>query len=144
MSLNRLFVIGAIVVVIVGLGLGFKFLGTPAHQRVVLMDERRTADLQRITNVLHGRYPSGGLPKRLPASILDRDPVTSRGYEFRRVNATHYVLCAVFDTDQGPENGQEYSEHATVFPPATWRHGAGRTCYELDVTENPPVVLRRL
>jgi hypothetical protein len=133
-NFNRAFTIGAIVVVIGGLGLAFIFLGTPAHQRDVSMDERRTEDLIKIANSLHERYTSGGLPKQVPQFILDNDSVTKGPYEYRRIDRKHYVLCAVFQTDTISKND---SERIATWPPAGWRHHAGRTCYEIDVTEQP-------
>lgn len=110
---------------------------TPAHQRRVTLDGLRVEDLQRIASVLHVRYPQGKLPDRLPPDAAASDPIAKQTYEYRRVDSTHYVLCAVFATNETPDRGQ-------VYPPAAqwvdrdWRHGFGRACYELDVTASPP------
>jgi len=141
-NLNRLFVFGAIAVVIAGLALAFGFLGTPAHQRQVSMDKRRINDLIDITNSLHNRYQDGALPRYLPESITARDPASRQTYEYRRVDATHYVLCAAFDTNDHFESGDESTGPAVAWPRYAWQHGRGRTCYQFDVTETPSVPRR--
>jgi hypothetical protein len=132
-NLNRLFVFGALAMVIAGLALAFGFLGTPAHQRLVSFDERRLDDLESIASTLHERYQAGGLPVRLPENVRSVDPVTKRSYEFHRTDATHYQLCAVFSTklttDTDSRNG--------AWRPRVWPHDAGLTCYRFDVTEPP-------
>jgi hypothetical protein len=133
-NFNRLFSAGAIAVVVGGLILAFIFLGTPAHQRDISMDEQRIEELMKIANSLHDRYRSGGLPGQVPQFVLGRDPVTKRSYEYRRIDSTHYVLCAVFQTDQTTKSD---SDGTVVWPPVTWHHRAGRTCYKIDVTEQP-------
>jgi hypothetical protein len=139
-TFNRLFTVCAVVVVAGGLILAFIFLGTPAHQREVSIDERRTEDLIKITNAVRDRYQSAGVPERLPQIVLERDPVTRQSYEFRRVDAKHYVLCAVFRTDQSTQNPE--NERSIVWPTAAWRHRTGRTCYEIDITEEPAIPRR--
>jgi hypothetical protein len=132
-NLNRLFVFGAIALVFAGLVLVFGFLGTPAHQRLVSIDEQRLDDLESVASVLHERYEAGGLPSRLPANVTSVDPVTKRSYEFRRTDATHYQLCAVFSTKLGVDTDSPN----VAWRPRGWPHEAGLTCYKFDVTEPP-------
>ena len=142
MNFNRLLGFAAVVAVAGGLVLAFVFLGSPAHQRRITLDGRRTSDLISIAGTIHNRYATGGLPERLPPTFAASDPVTNRSYEYKRVDARHYVLCAVFDTDQSKENDAEGAEERVASPPGVWRHGSGRTCYEIDVTEDGPVPRR--
>lgn len=133
MNLNRLFVFGAVVVVFGGLALAFGFLGTPAHQRLVSFDEQRLDDLESIASALHERYQAGGLPAQLPGDITTADPVTKRRYEFHRIDATHYQLCAVFSTTLTPDT----EAPDVAWRPRGWPHAADRTCYNFDVTAPP-------
>ena len=142
MNFNRLLGFAAVVAVAGGLALAFVFLGSPAHQRRITIDERRTGDLIGIAGTVHDRFAVDGLPERLAPRLAGSDPVTHRRYEYRRVDARHYVLCAIFDTDQPSENGGEYAEHWIAWPHGAWRHGIGRTCYEIDATEPDPVPQR--
>lgn len=138
MNVTRLLGVAAVVVVAGGLALAFIFLGTPAHQRGITIDERRLDDLMSIAGTVHGHFATGGLPERLPSTYLGSDPVTNRSYEYRRVDPHHYVLCAVFDTDQTAGNGE-----VRVAPPrGDWRHGTGRACYEINVTDDVPIPQR--
>lgn len=140
MNVNRIFALGTIVVVIAGLALAFEFLGTPARQRLLVLDDLRVRDLREIASVLHDRYGAGGVPTQLPSDLIGHDPETKRSYEFRRVDATHYVLCATFATPgPGEVAGYEYHELQYVWPRREWRHRAGRQCYELDVSSSPPM-----
>jgi hypothetical protein len=138
-NLNRLFLAGATVVVAGGLALAFVFLGTPAHQRLELIDAHRVRDLETIASSLQRRYRSGGLPQRLPDDLVVNDPGAKEGYSYRRIDATHYALCATFDTDEPVENGESV---IVLSSRNAWRHGAGRTCYKFDVTESPPTPQR--
>lgn len=106
------------------------------------MDERRVRDLGEIASSLHDRYKTSGLPERPPETSVASDPTTKRSYEFRRVDATHYVLCAVFATNEAKDRSQESSDVIVVWPRNVWRHGAGHICYEFDVTETPPMPRR--
>ena len=97
MSFNRLFGAAAIATVIAGLALAFTFLGTPSHQRLVALDDVRVSDLQRTASLLRDRYPSSALPIHLPRDLALQDPVTKQSYEYRRVDATRYVVCVRFN-----------------------------------------------
>jgi hypothetical protein len=141
MNVNRVFVLGAIVVVVGGLALAFAFLGTPSHQRLVSLDEKRLEGLQEIASSLHDRYQSRGLPTVLPRTIFANDAATVRDYEYRRIDATHYVLCATFSTNDGNDEAYRGQEEV-VWPRHVWRHGRGHQCYNLDVTESMPMPLR--
>jgi hypothetical protein len=142
-TFNRLFGAATIAMVIAGVALAFAFLGTPAHQRLVALDDVRVSDLQRTASLLHDRYPNGGLPKFLPKDLALRDPVTKRSYEYRRSDAKHYVLCATFATGETADRGQVYPS-AVQWVPRDWPHRGARTCYELDVTASPPAPPRKL
>lgn len=136
MSESRLFTFGAIAVALGGLVLAFRFLGTPSHERLVAMDERRVDDLVKITSAVRDRYPSG-VPEHLSSDVVVTDPFTKRPYEYRRIDGMHYVVCGVFDTDQTSESEEQTPNGVTAWPLRYWRHGAGRTCFEIDVKDEP-------
>jgi hypothetical protein len=142
-SFNRLFGVAAFGTVLAGVALAFTFLGTPAHQRLVALDDVRVSNLQRTASLLHDRYPSGGLPARLPEDLALKDPATKQNYEYRRVDAKRYVICAAFATNETSDRGQVYPAGAQWFA-RDWKHGAGRACYQLDVTASPPAPPRVL
>lgn len=135
MNFNRLFGVMTIAVVITGIVLAFIYLGTPAHQRLVSLDEKRVRDLETIASSLNARYQSTPLPSRLPGDLVILDDGHNQSYEFHRLDATHYTLCTVFATSYSLENGA-YSVEG-VEGAERWRHGVGRTCYKFDVTQTP-------
>jgi hypothetical protein len=137
-TFNRLFGLVTIAVVAAGVVLAFLFLGTPAHQRQVSLDEHRARVLDGIASSINDRYRAQPLPPRLPEDILALDAANERGYEFHRVDATHYRLCTVFATN-GSVEGAEIYVFGGPSSARVWRHGAGRTCYEFDVTVSPPM-----
>ncbi|MBV8344782.1 MAG: hypothetical protein JO190_07285 [Candidatus Eremiobacteraeota bacterium] len=141
MTFNRLFGAVAFATVLAGVALAFSFLGTPAHQRLISLDDVRVWHLQRTASQLHDRYPNGGLPARLPEDLALKDPTTEQTFEYHRVDAERYVICAVFATNESSDRGQVYPAGAQ-WVARDWKHGAGRACYELDVTASPPAAPR--
>ena len=143
MSFNRLFVAATFAIVFGGVAAAFTFLGTPSYERLVALDEARIVDLQRIAALLHDKYPNGNLPERLSEGMTLKDPVTKQAYQYRRVDRTHYVLCAVFAAAATSDRDRQYGPGAQ-WQPHDWPHAAGRACYELDVTASPPEPPRAL
>src|SRR5215472_10285334 len=99
--------VASIAAVAVGLaiGAGFLVIGSPAEQRLRRLDERRTEDLQTLSNAV-GLYWSRH--QHLPSSLEEverdqgenatrRDPVTKEPYEYRIDAPKAYSLCARFD-----------------------------------------------
>jgi hypothetical protein len=127
---NRLFVTGAFVLVIAATLVAFLTIGPPSRARAVALDERRVKDLRSIAARLHADYGNTGgiLPPVLSGA---RDPITQQPYSYRRLSARRYELCATFAT------ASESAEEATPNT-SSWRHHAGRTCYERDIGENYP------
>ena len=129
MKLDRLFGVAACVFVALGLVLAFLLIGPPSHARLVALDQQRIRDLDRIASELHDRFgDAAGVPKRLPIDLQTKDPVSRRPYEFQKIDAKHYVLCARFSL------AAENEESEQSWPGQNWPHGAGRTCYEFNVT----------
>jgi hypothetical protein len=134
------FGIGAMVTVVVAFGLGLGVAGTPAVQRRLEADVRRSQDLQSIARAIHFWYErEKGSGASLPASLGDfvgkgvqrsqtRDPETGKIYEYRVRNGSMYELCGLF---AGVEDaGRGYRSQF-------WFHGPGRTCFSLDAAKLP-------
>lgn len=128
MKRSLMFAIAACGLVAVGLWAAFAAIGPPSYARKVALDEDRIDDLKDISARLRTRYGDvGSFPAALPA-IWKRDPVTKRPYEYRRIDKSHYVLCAVFDapSDTGTTGGTSF-----------WTHGTGKKCYTFDRSSEP-------
>lgn len=116
---------------------GLFLVGTPAQQRLIQFDERRVSDLQQITFAIDSYWERN---KRLPETLGDlrdpryyvqaiTDPKMGEPYEYRILNEDRYELCAAFETDSSQYEG----EFPKPFSEQTWNHGAGRTCFTLEV-----------
>ncbi len=128
MKLDRIFGVAACIIVALGLVLAFLVIGPPGHARLVALDQQRGRDLFYIASGIHARFgETGGLPKGLPSDLERRDPVTLRPYEFQRIDAKNYKLCARFSL------AAENEALEPSWPGQSWPHGAGRTCYQFNV-----------
>ena len=140
MTFNRLFGIATIAIVAAGIVLAFLFLGTPAHQRSISLDEKRVRDLQTVASSLNERYQRRPLPARFPDDLVLFDNGKPE-FEYRRVDATQYRLCTVFAASYSPRSDGTYLISGEQSA-RTWQHAAGLTCYQFDVTQSPPVPQR--
>ena len=130
------FGIVATIVVIVSFCLGFGVAGTPAVQRHIEADQKRTQDLRGIASAIYYRRRQNQSFTPLPATIHELigrgiqasesiDPETKNPYEYRVTSSSGYELCATF---AGPEE----SPRARF-----WHHGKGRACFTLDASQQP-------
>ncbi|PSR17779.1 hypothetical protein C8255_10800 [filamentous cyanobacterium CCP3] len=136
---DRAFAGVATAAVIAAIAAGFWVLGTPGRQRELAADRQRLQNLATVAQRLHERYTladndSFELPAALEADTLGRDPLTNQPYEYERLSARTYELCATFDTDSSTQRLNN-----PVVNPETerWQHPEGRHCFEFDVTEFP-------
>jgi hypothetical protein len=120
---HRMFVGCAGVAMALTLGVGFWSTGSPASVRVLSEDNRRVRDLYDLTvRIENKRY--GGALQGPPASLADigftdKDPFTGRPYEYRKLSAERYQVCAEFGAASPPASG------AAQF----WAHPPGRECF---------------
>lgn len=132
MKLAHIFAAAVALLVIAGLVLGFMTVGPPNHARDIAIDQKRVDDLQDIAGRLRTRYrDTGQLPSTLPSNFArTRDPVTNQPYVYKKVDRSHFTLCATFTapTEDGDDIG-------TTF----WKHGAGQKCYTFDRSAEPVV-----
>jgi hypothetical protein len=140
---ERIAGIGAFIVVVAGVAIGFATIGPPQHVRAVELDHRRVSDLQSIERSIHyvdSRRRSETVSTPLRArDTWPRDPETGKPYDYRREDATRYRLCATFALPSDADG--------STWVTGGWRHGVGRTCYRLDATvedNEPPIMLTTL
>jgi hypothetical protein len=128
MNTQRAITIAMAALAIFAIVAGFRLLGTPDRQRRIAQDNERIEDMQSIAVALRRR--AAALPKTVPATVErtytryympGHGSVRTSAYEYRRINARHFQLCAVF---------LEPADETSV---ATFAHGAGRTCYRFDL-----------
>ena len=130
MKLPHVFAAAVALLVIAGLVLGFTTIGPPNHARDLAIDQKRVDDLQDIAGRLRTRYrDTGQLPTTLPSNFArSRDPVTNQPYVYRRIDTSHFMLCATFTAPSEREDNT-----GTSF----WSHGEGPKCYTLDQSSEP-------
>jgi hypothetical protein len=94
-------------------------------------DERRVADLQRLSHAIqvfrakHDVLPASlaRLPIDPAAPVHTYDPVSNRLYDYRPLGPLAYELCARFDAARTDE------------PRDFWWHDAGRHCFALETRD---------
>lgn len=97
-------------------------------------DERRVADLQRLSHAIevyrtaHDVLPATltKLPPDKAAPVHTFDPITNRPYDYRPLGPLAYELCARFDAALADE------------PRDFWWHDAGRQCFSLEMRDTRP------
>lgn len=147
---DRAFVGISLVAVVAAAITGFWLLGSPNQQRLISLDRERTSDIQAIAfdllsatqNNIGTETQKQPLPERLPDALIGRsdrrDPLTGEPYEYRRIDADAYELCATFATDSAAS-----SQRSPVNSPDdnVWPHPAGRHCFKILKDSAQPYVL---
>ena len=131
------FFIGACALVAAGLVLAFLAIGTPAHNREIELDNKRTVALDEMAISIRARYHDRGrLPETLSADyesnayVSNRfdDPESGRRYEYRRIDEHRFRLCAKFSAPSDPD----VEVHPRVYQ-SDWPHPAGVFCKEYSI-----------
>jgi len=130
MSVNRLAAIassGLISIVVIG---GLWLAGSPSEQRLLRLDQQRTAHLQQLSSALTRYWNDHSmLPPQLQQLVdgqnltaVPVDPVTGSSYDYRRTATATFELCGAFDRDSIEASVNDF-----------WSHQAGRHCFDFDL-----------
>ncbi len=132
--------IGASVIVLATIVLGFILVGSPAQQRKVRFDDQRISSLSMLQNQIGNYYATH---QSLPGALADlADPFT--GFMVPTDPRTHdqfayipnppltFELCAMFEAESVAigKNGTQtfpYREYSGF--DEHWSHGVGQTCF---------------
>jgi type II secretory pathway pseudopilin PulG len=124
-----------LVIGLVGLAviIGLVVVGSPSEARARRLDERRVADLRRITRATdlyrtrHDRLPESlqELAQDPEVSLHARDPATGVSYEYQVLGPNTYAVCARFER---ADPAASYQDPESVAEDA-WRHGVDRQCF---------------
>jgi type II secretory pathway pseudopilin PulG len=125
----------AVVIVVGSIVWGFAVLGSPRTQRLMKYDEQKVNDLTNIDNQIRN-YTADN--KTLPATLSDittsqyyfdlpNDSQTNKPYEYKKVSATKYELCAEFNL-ASPDATQP-NIYARPLGYTSWTHPAGHYCF---------------
>jgi hypothetical protein len=90
-------VIGAVVY-------GFSITGSPFKRQAIKMDQRRMSDFTSLSYNIQSYYSKNQkLPDKLSditnSALYSNDPKTKQPYEYKKVTAISYTLCANFELD---------------------------------------------
>jgi hypothetical protein len=132
-TVSRAIAVATILIVAAIVIAAFVTIGSPNRARAEGLDRQRLLDLGDAAAELHEDYGARPLPATLPQPR--HDPVSGRPYEYRRLGANRYQLCATFELPTPPD--QRTGPGVSTF----WRHPAGRCCYTLDVGNRVPSTL---
>lgn len=140
-NFDRLFALLATAVVTVSVIAGFWWLGSPNRQRQIRADQQRIRDIHEIASRLHQQAQQSqnrGKPVELQALLSPNnrktDPISGETYEYRRLDTTHYQICAEFAADSAQNRLGSFSWADKDL----WDHLPGRHCFKLNVLEEPP------
>jgi hypothetical protein len=129
---------GASIAVFGSIILGFFFVGSPAQQRLMRLDDQRIDDLGRIENYVRDYYiEEGTLPKNLTdlekisinISALT-DPVTRESYTYTVKSEVAYEICATFAANSINTPDRSYYMYSYN---EDWAHGIGNVCFKRTV-----------
>jgi hypothetical protein len=118
---------------------GFVAAGSPQSARQRRLDAERIDNLHQISSAIDSYWHRrDALPANLEALTTERnlyvpsirDPETGGEYEYRTLSGTSYELCATFAAELEPAARSRYDYGAAS---EFWRHGPGRTCFELEI-----------
>jgi hypothetical protein len=132
----RVVILGfAIAIVVAAIIVALIIVGSPGHERMRRLDERRLRDLVGMTRAVNLYWTKNN---KLPASLEElfnrpgtdvesRDPLTGQHYFYGVVGWKTYELCADFQHESREENSDGFGRF--------WSHGVGRRCFRLDAEE---------
>lgn len=142
--------VGACVLVCIFLILGFTRIGTPAEVRERNIDSTQVQTLQDMQYRIEEAYRvDATLPKVIDQVFVGSTvPLTEKGraaYTYTVIGTTTYELCAEFAFPS--TNSQSGLETRPVLVadefmqknPYTWDHGAGKWCFEREITMPPDI-----
>ncbi|MEX0931092.1 MAG: DUF5671 domain-containing protein [Candidatus Paceibacterota bacterium] len=144
-SYSKLFGLGASVMVVAVILLGFFYIDTPAQVRDARLDQQQVSDLQDIQWRVADYFRAN---EKLPASIdelyiestIPTSPEDRPAYEYQILDETTFELCATFAHTSTREIGIQYPrpmyDDSIIQFSNNWEHEAGEFCFERTATPN--------
>lgn len=142
-----LFAFGAIVVVLISLGFGFKNIETPSEVRERKLDAQQITDLQQLQwRIQDHAVVNSAVPAsldQLSNGAVTAAPEDRPAYRYN-VTAEGFELCATFA--QPSSDSENFMYQTSVVPeakmmvknPDNWQHEAGEVCFKRIVTQDLP------
>jgi hypothetical protein len=135
MNRNRVAAVAATGAVLVVLILGFRFLGSPASQRIAREDQQDVWALYLLAGELNTRWGAGShaLPEnldRITALNTKKTSVNGKPFVYHRKDDSHYELCSTLATDNRQLPNTNMSD--------AWIHPKGDYCFSFDASQPVP------
>jgi len=129
MNARSLIAPAACALVVAGVALGFSEIGSPLHNRQVVLDARRVDEIDTIAGQLTGSRRDA--PAHMPPDEQPYDPAASARNEiaYARTGRRSYQLCTTFDLPSGLEPEDTPGERRLTHP-------AGRACFAFETSTN--------
>lgn len=130
--------LGAVVIVIASLILGFMHTETPSQVREMRIDQTQLSDLQNAQYRIEESYQlTGKLPLTLSEAYQGMDipkaPTPRADYSYKVVNAQNFELCAEFAVASTKSEQMQYAQPAMdgmlIKNPNNWIHTEGVSCF---------------
>lgn len=135
--------IGAILLVLISIILGFSVIGSPKTQRLMRADQNKVYDLQNIQSQIINYWTAKGtvpttlddLNDPLAYSPIPLDSETGMPYEYKQNSLNSFELCATFNT--ASNSGYESSQAKPIMGQNdNWQYVVGRSCFERTIDPN--------
>ncbi len=136
------------VVVSAAIVYGIVLIGSPAMQRAKMMDETRVSDLSSIQGQLvyqqwqnKGTVPANlnALNDPISGYTVPTDPETKLPYEYKKLAANSFELCATFKTAASTSTANSNVAMPAIYTNSTtnenWQHGIGNVCFTRVIDE---------
>ncbi len=129
---------------------GFAVIGSPRTQQLLRYDEQKVSSLQSIDNMVRSYYYNHqALPTDLAALASDNsyttapnDQQTGQPFEYRKVSATTFELCATFNKSSvDAMQSSAYPVRDSTYGPQLYKHPAGYYCFSQTVTPNSSAMM---
>jgi len=138
---SQIFFVVVVVVAIASLVGGLMLIDSPKTTIMKKQDQERVNSLYNIKSIIISDYSTTKvLPVDLSAPKFSNlvDPKTDQLYEYRVISETKYELCATFELPVADPKNMGYSEPYPIGGENWDFHGAGRECFEQDISGFDP------
>lgn len=144
---SKLFALGASLVVLFVLVLGFLNGDTPTEVRQMRLDQEQTNDLSDMQWRIEDHYRvSGSLPAEIAPLYIGMDiptaPESREAYTYTILDEDTYELCATFALPSSGTDAQDMGSSKAIQEELSrnaynnWDHEAGRTCFERTIEDS--------
>jgi len=139
-QIRNIYRVVSCVVVLGSIIWGFVVLGSPRTQRLYRYDDQKVNDLMNINNEVINHYSMNGV---LPNTLADitvqyyislNDAQTQKPYEYEKLTATTYNLCAAFNKNTNDKTGS--TSTSSYYYGMSWLHDEGRYCFKQTINPN--------